>query len=50
VSVGLVDTPNTTSTVEYKLQQKVTGDSQTIRIGDNGQFNALICVATEIRQ
>jgi hypothetical protein len=50
VSVGLVDTPNTTSTVEYKLQQKVTGDSQTIRLGDNGQFNALICVAMEIRQ
>jgi hypothetical protein len=49
-SLGLVDTPNTTSTVEYKLQQKRTGDSQTVRLGENGQSNALICVATEIRQ
>ena len=49
-SVGLVDTPNTTSTIEYKLQQKVTGDSQTVRLGENGQANALLAVATEIRQ
>ena len=49
-SVGLVDTPNTTSTIEYKLQQKRVGDAQTVRLGENGQTNALICVATEIRQ
>ena len=50
VSVALVDTPNTLSTIEYKLQQKRTGDSQTIRIGENGQNSELLCVATEIRQ
>ena len=49
-SLGLVDTPNTTSTIEYKLQQKVSGDAQTIRLGENGQGNALLAVATEIRQ
>ena len=50
VSVALVDTPNTLSTIEYKLQQKRTGDSQTVRIGENGQNSELLCVATEIRQ
>lgn len=49
-SVGLVDTPNTTSTIEYKLQQKVAGDAQTVRLGENGQSSALLAVATEIRQ
>ena len=50
VSVALVDTPNTLSTIEYKLQQKRAGDSQTVRIGENGQNSELLCVATEIRQ
>jgi hypothetical protein len=50
VSVALVDTPNTLSTIEYKLQQKVAGDAQTVRIGENGQNSELLCVATEIRQ
>ena len=50
VSVALVDTPNTLSTIEYKLQQKRPGDSQTVRIGENGQNSELLCVATEIRQ
>ena len=50
VSVALVDTPNTSSIIEYKLQQKRAGDSQTVRIGENGQNSELICVATEIRQ
>lgn len=49
-SVALVDTPNTLSTIEYKLQQKRGGDSQTIRIGENAQNSELLCVATEIRQ
>jgi len=50
ISVALVDTPNTLSTIEYKLQQKRAGDSQTVRIGENGQNSELLCVATEIRQ
>jgi hypothetical protein len=50
VSAAIVDTPNTLSTIEYKLQQKVTGDAQTVRIGENGQNSELLCVATEIRQ
>jgi hypothetical protein len=50
ISIALIDTPNTLSTIEYKLQQKRTGDSQTVRIGENGQNSELLCVATEIRQ
>ena len=50
ISAAIVDTPNTLSTIEYKLQQKVTGDAQTVRIGENGQNSELLCVATEIRQ
>ena len=50
ISVALVDTPRTISTIEYKLQQKRAGDSQTIRIGENGQNNELLCIAMEIRQ
>ena len=50
ISAAIVDTPNTLSTIEYKLQQKRTGDSQTVRIGENGQNSELLCVATEIRQ
>jgi hypothetical protein len=50
ISVALIDTPNTLSTIEYKLQQKRAGDSQTVRIGENGQNSELLCVATEIRQ
>ncbi len=50
VSAALVDTPRTLSTIEYKLQQKNTGDSQTVRIGENSQPNSLICVVMEIRQ
>ena len=50
VSAAIVDTPNTLSTIEYKLQQKVAGDAQTVRIGENGQNSMLLCVATEIRQ
>ena len=50
ISAAIVDTPNTLSTIEYKLQQKVSGDAQTVRIGENGQNSELLCVATEIRQ
>ena len=50
LSAAIVDIPNTLSTIEYKLQQKVAGDAQTVRIGENGQNSELLCVATEIRQ
>ena len=50
ISAAIVDTPNTLSTIEYKLQQKVAGQGQTVRIGENGQNSELLCVATEIRQ
>ena len=50
ISLALVDTPRTLSTIEYKLQQKIAGDSQTVRIGENGQNSELLCIAMEIRQ
>ena len=50
ISAAIVDTPNTLSTIEYKLQQKIAGDAQTVRIGENAQNSELLCVATEIRQ
>jgi len=50
IATALVDTPNTLSTIEYKLQQKRGGDTQTVRIGENSQNSQLLCVATEIRQ
>lgn len=50
VAVSLLDTPNTLSTIEYKLQFKTTNSGQTVRLGENGQTSSLLCVASEIRQ
>lgn len=48
MSFGTVDTPNTTSTIVYKMYMKVSNDTRSGRTNDQRMVNNII--ATEIKQ
>lgn len=48
MSFGTVDTPNTTSTIVYKMYVKITDVSDTARVNDSRMVNNI--TATEIKQ
>tara|TARA_Y100000004_G_scaffold31980_1_gene33445 strand:+ start:2146 stop:2721 length:576 start_codon:yes stop_codon:yes gene_type:complete len=50
VSIATLDSPTTTETIRYQVQQKSSTSSVTMRVGENGQNKRMMGRITEIRK